>query len=285
MKFLTYKTAGKAGLAVEQDGSFLGLTQDHPNYPGDLKSLIAKGPQALAQGAAAVKAAGQRLDLAAVTLLPPLSPAKILCVGLNYADHAAESKMQVPALPTLFSRFASTIVASEAPIRLPRVSTFLDFEGELAVIIGKTARYVSKDQALDYVAGYSVFNDATLRDYQLRTPQWTIGKNFDGTGPFGPVFVTADALPAGGSGLAIQTRLNGEVMQKSSTDQLIFDVATLVATISEALALEPGDVIITGTPAGVGGARDPKVFMKAGDVCEVEIEGIGVLRNPVVADV
>ncbi len=284
MKFLSYRSGDRPGIAVAQGEAFKGLTDDQPRYPGSLLDLIRAGAAALAQAGDLLASEGDEIDPNAVTVLPPVMPGKIVCVGLNYADHAAESNMQVPAVPTIFSRFASTIIGPYDAIRLPRVSTTLDFEGELAAVIGTRGRYIAKADALDHVAGYAAFNDATLRDYQLRTPQWTIGKNFDGTGPFGPVFVTADALPAGGSGLAIQTRLNGEVMQRSTTDQLIFDVASLVATASEAMTLEPGDVIITGTPAGVGGARKPQVFMKAGDVCEVEIEGIGTIINRIAAE-
>lgn len=284
MKFLSYESDGRAGLAVDHGDGFAGLGADDAGYPGDLLSLLTRGGSALDEAAAMLRDRGIPVDPATVRVLPPVLPGKILCVGLNYADHAAESNMAVPEVPTIFSRFASTVVGPNDPIRLPRVSTALDFEGELAVVIGTRGRYIPRERALDHVAGYSVFNDGSLRDYQLRTPQWTIGKNFDGTGPFGPVLVTADALPPGASGLAIETRLSGEVMQRSNTNQLIFDVPTLVSTISEALTLEPGDVIITGTPAGVGAARTPKRFMRAGEVCEVEIEGIGTLRNAVEAD-
>ena len=153
---------------------------------------------------------------------------------------------------------------------------------ELVAVIGKGGRHIPRAAALSHVCGYSIFNDGSIRDFQLRTPQWTVGKNFDNTGPFGPVFVSADELPPGAHGLKIETRLNGRVMQSATTADLIFDVATLVALVSEAMTLEPGDLIITGTPAGVGAARKPPVFMKAGDICEVEIEGIGILRNPIV---
>ncbi len=284
MKFMSYTDGAAAGLAVDHEGGFVGLRADHEAFPGPLLSLIVKGPEGLASAADVLRRQGKPVDPAAVDLLPPLTAGKIICVGLNYADHAAESNLPIPEAPTIFSRYASSVIASGAPIRLPRVSSALDFEGELCVVIGTAGRYIDKADALKHVAGYSVFNDASLRDYQLRTSQWTIGKNFDGTGAFGPVMVTADALPPGASGLSIQTRLNGEVMQRSNTDQLIFDVATLIARISEAMTLEPGDLIVTGTPAGVGGARKPQLFMKAGDVCEVEIESIGLLGNPVAAD-
>lgn len=285
MKFLSYERDGKPGLAVDVADGFFGLEEGEQGYPGALLDLVGAGRNVLDAAGATLAEKGKAIDLASVKILPPLVPGRIICVGLNYADHAAESNMQIPEVPTLFSRFASSVVGHGDAIRLPKVSTALDYEGELAVIIGKSGRYIAKAQALDHVAGYSIFNDASIRDYQLRTPQWTIGKNFDGTGPFGPVLVTPDALPEGASGLKIETRLGGEVMQRSSTDQLIFDVPTLIAAITEAMALMPGDVIITGTPAGVGGARKPQRFMKAGEICEVEIEGIGILRNPIAADV
>ena len=163
----------------------------------------------------------------------------------------------------------------------PECSDKLDYEAELAVIIGKTATHVSAAQALDHVAGYSCFNDGSVRDYQRKSTQWTMGKNFDATGGFGPELVTPDELPAGASGLRLVSRLNGQIMQDSDTADMIFDVATLIATLSEAMTLEPGDVIATGTPSGVGYARTPPVYMRPGDVCEVEIEHIGILTNTV----
>ncbi len=209
------------------------------------------------------------------------APPKILCVGLNYDDHLEESGLKKPDYPEIFARFASSLIAHQEPIRRPRESTALDYEAELAVVIGKPGRRIPQEQALDHVAGYSLFNDATVRDFQLRTPQWTMGKNFDGTGSFGPWLVTPDAVPPGARGLRIQGRLNGRVMQDSRTDLLIFSVAVLIAMISVAMSLERGDVIITGTPGGVGAARKPPVFMQPGDIFEVEIEGLGVLTNPV----
>ena len=173
-------------------------------------------------------------------------------------------------------------VGQGAPVVRPKVSDKFDYEGELVAVIGEGGRHISKDKALDHVAGYSIFNDVSVRDYQFKSPQWTVGKNFDGTGPFGPVFVTADELPAGARGLRIQTRLNGQIMQDANTNDMVFDLETLIATISEAITLESGDVLVTGTPSGVGQSRKPPVFMKAGDRIEVEIEKIGVLSNPVV---
>lgn len=282
MRIASYRQGSGIGIAVDDGRGWRRLDPGDTAYPGSLQELIVQ--DRLADGCIAVIDHGREGPIDALDLLPPLQPSKILCVGLNYADHAAESAMEVPAHPTIFSRFASSLVGTGAPILLPRVSQALDYEAELAVVIGKGGRYIDRADALDHVAGYSCFNDASIRDYQLRTTQWTLGKNFDGTGPFGPWLVTADALPAGAAGLDIQARLNGVVVQHSSTGQLIFDVATLIATISEAMTLVPGDIIATGTPAGVGNARDPKLFMKHGDVCEIEIEGIGILSNPVRSD-
>jgi 2-keto-4-pentenoate hydratase/2-oxohepta-3-ene-1,7-dioic acid hydratase in catechol pathway len=208
-------------------------------------------------------------------------PPKILCVGLNYDDHLEESGLKKPVYPEIFARFATSLIAHGEPIRRPRESSALDYEAELAVVIGRSGRRIQQDRALEHVAGYSLFNDASIRDFQLRTPQWTMGKNFDASGAFGPWLVTRDAVPPGAHGLRIQGRLNGRVMQDARTDQLIFSVPALIAMISVAMSLEPGDVIITGTPGGVGAARKPPVFMQPGDVFEVEIEGMGVLINPV----
>jgi 2-keto-4-pentenoate hydratase/2-oxohepta-3-ene-1,7-dioic acid hydratase in catechol pathway len=229
------------------------------------------------------RAASRRVPLAGLRLLPPvLNPGKAFAIGLNYKDHAAESNFEPPKHPVVFQRYRSSWVAHGEALVRPHVSVQFDYEAELVAVIGKAGRYIAKDQALSHVAGYSIFNEGSIRDYQLRTNQWLLGKNFDNSGSFGPDFVTSDELPAGAHGLQIQCRLNGQVLQDANTRDMIFDVATLVATCSEAMALQPGDIIITGTPSGVGMARRPQVWMKAGDVCEVEVQGIGVLRNPVV---
>jgi 2-keto-4-pentenoate hydratase/2-oxohepta-3-ene-1,7-dioic acid hydratase in catechol pathway len=276
----SYRADGRVGVAASRDGNaYRGLLDGDP---GTIDRLIRQGPREREVSISALLA-GSPVDVSAVEVLQPLTaPGKIICVGLNYRDHANESGMQVPEYPTLFARFPSSLIPHGAPIVRPRDSDRLDFEGELVAIIGKGGRRIAQADALNHVAGYSIFNDGSIRDFQLRTPQWTMGKNFDGTGAFGPVLVTADALPPGARGLRIETRLNGQTMQKSSTEQLIFDVATLVSLISAGITLEAGDIIVTGTPSGVGAARKPPVFMKAGDVCEVEIEGIGVLRNSIV---
>jgi 2-keto-4-pentenoate hydratase/2-oxohepta-3-ene-1,7-dioic acid hydratase in catechol pathway len=212
-------------------------------------------------------------------LTPVPATGKIICVGLNYRDHAAEVGHAVPDYPPVFLRAASSLLAHRRPMLLPLASMELDGEAELAVIIGKSAKHVTKARALDYVAGYTCFNDATVRDFQRRSSQWTMGKNFDRTGALGPLIVTPDELPPGASGLRICLRVNGEIRQDSNTAEMVFDVATLISLLSEVMTLEPGDVIATGTPAGVGYARKPPRFLKPGDVCEVEIEGIGRLIN------
>jgi acylpyruvate hydrolase len=220
--------------------------------------------------------------VAAQDLLPVLpNPRKIICLGVNYIDHAKEGGNQIGDYPALFLRCATSLLANQAPLCLPRVSDKLDYEAELAVVIGRRARFVTEAQALDAVFGYACFNDATLRDYQRKTTQWSIGKNFDATGGFGPQLVTADELPPGCVGLRIQSRLNGQVMQDANTRDMAFGVARTIALLSESLTLEPGDVVVMGTPGGVGYARTPPVWMKPGDRIEVEIEGIGVLSNPV----
>ena len=281
MRFVTFRLNGAEGVAAAMDGSFHGLSVTDPSCPGSLSSLVAQGDKFLMEAGRALLSCPE-IDLDAVELLPPLPcPPKILCVGLNYADHSAESGFKVPDYPTIFGRFASSLIGHGAPIIRPRLSAQLDYEGEFVAVIGRGGRDIPKDRALEHVAAYSLFNDASIRDYQFKAPQWTVGKNFDGTGAFGPWLMTADVLPPGCAGLRLQTRLNGQVVQDASTNDLVFDVATLISTLSEAFTLEPGDVIVTGTPSGVGLARKPPLWMKPGDVCEVELEGIGVLRNPI----
>jgi len=273
--------AGKKGLAIRVGDQLKGLTEVEENYPGHLEQLLRQGGDALINAAQVLKQ-GNAINLDQVEQLPPLSqPPKIICVGLNYADHTKESPYEQPDYPTLFSRFNSSLIANGQPIKRPLCSEQLDYEGELVAIIGKRGRHIAKADALDYVAGYSIFNDASIRDYQFKAPQWTVGKNFDDTGAFGPEFVTADELPAGAKGLLLTTRLNGKVVQQANTSDMLFDIETLISTISEAITLEPGDLIVSGTPAGVGLGHKPPLWMKQGDVCEVEIEKIGILRSPI----
>jgi acylpyruvate hydrolase len=281
MRFLRFEQNGRLGLAVAGGGGFHGLFADDAGYPGDLSTLLAGGLDGLKK-AGAVLAKGLKIDEQAIIYLPPLpAPSKIICLGLNYKDHAAEGGFQVPSYPTLFGRFPSSLIGHNAPIIRPNVSDQLDYEGELVAVIGKAGRHISKADALTHIIGYSIFNDGSVRDYQLKTPQWTIGKNFDDTGAFGPYFVTADELPPGAAGLKLETRLNGQVVQSASTTDMVFDVENTVSLLSEALTLELGDLLVMGTPAGIGLARKPPLFMKPGDVCEVEIEKLGILRNKI----
>ena len=282
MRLARYVTNGVLGVAASRaNGTFHGWSEHDEAFPGDMDELIARGTDRL-HAAAEICLKGNPVDLERVQLLPPLArPGKILCIGLNYADHSAESGMQISDYPVVFGRFSSGLIGHGEVIERPRVSDKLDYEGEFVAIVGKRGKHIALDHALGHVIGYSLFNDVSVRDYQMRTPQWTIGKNFDRSGPFGPWLMTADDLPPGCRGLRLRTRLNGTIVQEASTDDMIFDVATLVATLSEAFTLEPGDIIVTGTPAGVGGARTPPLWMKSGDVVEVELERLGVLRNSV----
>jgi len=283
MKLAMYRSGGRTGIAAGFGTTLRGLDEKDAGFPGDLDSLLSRGEDLRSLESAL--AAAPVLDADSLEFLPPLArPSKILCVGLNYRDHSTETGMKLPEYPTIFARFPSCLLGHGRPIAKPKLSDQLDFEGELAAVIGKRARKVAKESALEYVAAYSLFNDASLRDFQLRTTQWTMGKNFDGTGAFGPWLVTADELPPGAAGLRLTTRLNGRTVQDGSTSDMIFSVGDLVFLLSQVMTLEPGDLIITGTPAGVGMARKPPLYMKAGDVCEVEIEGIGTLRNPVAAE-
>lgn len=278
MRFATCSIGGREALLVSTKDGLRGLHADDPAFPGSLDRLVRNGEADFGRVFAALSK-GALFPEKDVTFKTPITPGKIICIGLNYADHTAESKLEQPKYPTVFARFLTSLAAHGAPIVKPKVSDQLDYEGELVAVIGKAGRNIAKANALDHVAGYSIFNDGSVRDFQTKSPQWTVGKNFDRTGSFGPFFVPASELPAGAAGLKIETRLNGVVMQSSSISHLIFDVATLVSTLSEAITLEPGDIIVTGTPAGVGAARKPPVFMKAGDRCEVQIESIGTLVN------
>ncbi|MGB3068061.1 MAG: fumarylacetoacetate hydrolase family protein [Ottowia sp.] len=234
---------------------------------------------------AAMLARATPLEPTAVRWETPVArPGKIICLGLNYAAHAAEGGNAAPEYPSFFMRGATSLIAHGAPMVCPRVSDKFDFEAELAVIIGRRAKHLTETNALEAVVGYACFNDATLRDYQRRTAQWTIGKNFDATGAFGPWLVPASQLPPGAHGLKIESRLNGKVMQSDNTSHMIVSVAQALVLLTEALTLEPGDVIAMGTPSGVGYARNPPVWMQPGDRIEIEIEGVGLLSNPIVQE-
>jgi 2-keto-4-pentenoate hydratase/2-oxohepta-3-ene-1,7-dioic acid hydratase in catechol pathway len=271
------------GALLPSDSSrYIDLCATESSIPVSLLELITIDPN-FALVAKAMQSSnpvtGQMADITFRTLIE--RPGKIVCMGLNYADHAKEGGNARPDYPSFFMRGPNSLTAHGAPIIRPTVSDKLDYEAELAFIVGKKARNLTKENALNCVAGYSIFNDASLRDYQRKTNQWTIGKNFDQTGAFGPWLVTPDELPTGAHGLQIQSRLNGNLMQNANTKDFLWGVAETIQLITECMTLEPGDVVITGTPAGVGYARTPPVFMKPGDVCEIEIEGIGVLQNSI----
>jgi len=286
MRLFSYKNKknekGIGVLCTKDSQQFVDLCATDPSIPNTLLDFIemdaslTKAKQALSNSKAVIR---DLSDIQFATLID--RPGKIVCMGLNYADHAKEGGNARPEYPSFFMRGPSSLAAHLAPLIRPSVSDKLDYEAELAFIVGKRARNLTRENALECVAGYSVFNDGSIRDYQRKTTQWTIGKNFDQTGGFGPCLVTPDELPAGAHGLQIQSRLNGAVMQNANTKDFLWGVAETIVLITECMTLEPGDVVITGTPAGVGYARTPPVFMKPGDVCEIEVEGIGILSNTI----
>jgi acylpyruvate hydrolase len=282
MKLTTYKSSGRTRLGVVTSTGVIDLNTAQAQVPADLGAALEAGVDLHAAAEAAVNSGALRIPLAGLEFAPLVTrPGKIVCLGLNYFDHAKEGGRDKPDYPWFFFRGATSLIGhNQAGIR-PRVSERFDYEAELAVVIGKRARHLTLANALDCVFGYSCFNDMSVRDYQKKTPQWTIGKNFDGTGAFGPFLVTADELPPGAAGLGIQCRLNGKVMQDANTRDMIWGVAETIALLTECMTLEPGDVIIMGTPAGVGQARTPPVWMKAGDTVEIELERVGLLVNPI----
>jgi len=285
MRIVSLGELGSTRLGVIREDGVLDLAIAAPDAPRDLRSVLEGAAGGIPGVASMVEAASTSscVERKPSRFAPPIArPGKIICLGLNYADHAAEGGHSTPHYPSLFLRSPSSLVGHGAAIVRPACSQQLDYEGELVAVIGRKARHVKEHSALDYVAGYSCFNDASIRDYQRKTAQWTIGKNFDCTGAFGPAFVTADELPAGGRDLRITTRLNGRTLQTANTSDMLFSVAKTVEILTECMTLDPGDIIVMGTPSGVGHARKPPVWMKAGDVVEVEIERIGLLRNPIV---
>jgi 2-keto-4-pentenoate hydratase/2-oxohepta-3-ene-1,7-dioic acid hydratase in catechol pathway len=284
MRLLSYHSPDGPRAAGLRDGGCVDLNHSDPGIPACMKALLAEGPEGLARAAEATSR-GELLPLEGLELLPPVpNPEKIICAGMNYADHARESGSQPPPEPVLFNKFPSAITAHRRPIVLPPASGEIDYEAELVVVVGTGGRNIPRDQARQHIAGYCCGNDVSARDWQLRKPggQWLLGKSFDSFAPLGPHMVTADEIPEPGN-LRIRLRLNGQVMQDSSTAEFIFSIEELIAYVSAVCRLSPGDLIFTGTPPGVGFARKPPVFLKPGDTAEVEIEKIGVLRNPVVA--
>jgi len=274
MRYVHFMYQGQATLGVRTEAGVRVLGHE------PLEALLKRGVDLSTYGA---EAAGPVVEVGEHDYLPLLrEPGKIVCVGLNYADHTKESPYAQPDYPTLFPRFNSSLIGHNQPLVRPKVSDTLDYEGEMAVVLKSGGRHIAKADALKHVAGYALFNEGSVREYQFKSPQWTVGKNFDDTGAFGPDLVTADELPEGGKGLLLQTKVNGKVVQSVNTSDMLFDVATIISTLSQAVTLGAGDVIVSGTPAGVGFGMNPKVYLKAGDVVEVSIEGIGSLVNPVV---
>ncbi|HEX2885089.1 fumarylacetoacetate hydrolase family protein [Vineibacter terrae] len=283
MRLCTIQRDGKAVVGVKVDGQILDLSKQMTRGPKSVVEILAGGKSvrdAIAKACAKPKAGAVVSEKSAKYLPPIPAPGKILCIGLNYRKHAEETGSDIPEYPVVFCRFNNTLTPHNGKMPRSSHSDQLDWEAELAVIIGRKGRNIAKERALGYVGGYACFNDGSVRDWQRKSgTQFTLGKNFDGTGGFGPDIVTPDELPKGAAPLRIMTRVNGETMQDSDTGDLIFDVATLVSELSKVMTLEPGDVIITGTPSGVAMARKPQPWLKPGDVCEVEIENIGILRN------
>ncbi|RKF14359.1 FAA hydrolase family protein [Alginatibacterium sediminis] len=284
MRIVSFETAGEERIGIKADDYVIDLSIAAPELPTTLLELLELDSDLnrLLDGVAANAAIESRIAIEQLNYRPVIAkPGKIICIGRNYAAHAVEGGVAPPEYPEIFLRCSDSLIGHQSPILRPKNSSKLDYEGEIAAVIGKTARHIKAEHGLDYVAGYSLFNDATLRDYQRKSSQWTIGKNFDDTGAFGPEFVSADELPPGMHAVELQTRLNGEVMQNASTADFIFPMAKLIEILSECLTLRPGDVIITGTPAGVGYVRKPPVFMKPGDIIEIEAAGLGTLRNTI----
>lgn len=277
MKFVTYETAAGFGWGV-LDGETVFALGDQGSHRSLREAITADALAVVARQLAEAP----RLALADLRLAPVIpDPGKILCVGLNYQTHRAETGRDETAHPAIFIRFADSQLGHGEPIVRPRVSTFLDYEGELAIVIGRSGRYISRDEAMEHVAGYACYNDATIRDWQRHTIQFTPGKNFPCTGGFGPCLVTADEV-GDYRRLTIATRVNGETVQSARLDQLIFDIPTIIEYCSAFTPLSPGDVIATGTPGGVGFKREPQLLLKAGDRVEVDIPGVGLLVNGVV---
>jgi 2-keto-4-pentenoate hydratase/2-oxohepta-3-ene-1,7-dioic acid hydratase in catechol pathway len=283
MKLATFTQDAVTRIGVVDGDAIVDLAAAAPALPRDMLGFLEAGPEAL-HAARAALGDGPRLPLADVRLEAPIArPPKFLAVGLNYADHVAESGLETPKHPTIFNKQSTCVTGPTDPVHLPRASHVLDYEGELGFVIGRRCRHVSRDDAVDVIAGYLVVNDVSVRDWQLRVPTWTMGKSFDTHGPIGPWIVTSDEITDPHQ-LRLRTWVNDELRQESNTKELIFDCFTLVEHISTAFTLEPGDVIATGTPGGVGIGMKPPHLLVAGDVVRIEIEGIGQLENPVIAE-
>jgi 2-keto-4-pentenoate hydratase/2-oxohepta-3-ene-1,7-dioic acid hydratase in catechol pathway len=284
MKLCTFQHANETRIGVIVGEAVVDLAVAAPDLPREMTALLAAGDAALHAAANATSRARERLALDAVRLLSPvLRPPKFLAIGLNYADHVAEAGLETPKLPTVFNKQSTCVAGPRDVVHMPRVSSALDYEGELGFVIGRRCRHVPRARAHEVIAGYLVVNDVSVRDWQLRIPTWTMGKSFDTHGPLGPWLTTSDEA-GDPHGLRLRTWVNGELRQDSSTKQLIFDCFALVEHLSTAFTLEPGDVIATGTPGGVGIAMKPPKLPQVGDVMRVEIDGLGALENTVIPE-
>ena len=285
MRLVTFKQSGRIRIGAQTDEGVVDLHQADSALPTDMVELLSGGPQLLERAAEAVASFGGRpwSDAEIELLAPILNPPKMFGIGENYAAHAVETGSQPPENVVVFAKYSTTIIGPDAPIVLPKISKKVDYEAELGLVIGAGGRNIPPERAYEHVVGYVPFHDVSARDYQLRTTQWTLGKNFDTFSPMGPALVTADEIPDPHN-LGIRCRVSGETLQDANTRDMIFDIPTLIAELSSVMTLQTGDVIATGTPPGVGMARTPPRWLRPGDVTEVEIERLGVLRNPVVAE-
>jgi 2-keto-4-pentenoate hydratase/2-oxohepta-3-ene-1,7-dioic acid hydratase in catechol pathway len=287
MRIVGFEANGGLHLGVVEGEEVIDLQAVDSKIPGDLGEFLRRGGGDLSplQQAAKRAPASARRPLERLKFgLPVAKPGKVICLGLNYLEHVKEGSQRdnIPKFPTIFMRGGSSLVAHGQPILRPKVSETLDYEAELIFVIGKRAKHLTVENAYSCIAGYSCGNEGSVREFQRKTTQWDMGKNFDRTGGFGPWMVTADELPPGATGLKIESRLNGKVMQSDNTDNMMFPIAETIAYVTQGMTLEPGDVVFTGTPSGVGHARKPNpIWMKAGDTCEIEIERVGVLSNPI----
>ena len=286
MRLLAYDKNGKPAIGLRRDEDLVDISEAAPDLPSDMCALLAAPVEDRLQDVLDNPPSHSVRPLSGIKYFPPIwNPGKIICVGLNYEDHAAETKLEKPEYPILFPRFNSTLVAHKQPLIAPKASTEFDYEAELVVVIGKKGRNIERAKAINMVSAYSIFNEGSVRDFQFKSPTWTSGKNFDASGGFGPELVTIDELPPGAQGLGIQTYLNNELLQDGNTADMMFDVSELIYEITKVMTLEAGDLIVSGTPPGVGFVRKPPIFMTPGDICEISIEGIGTLRNPISAEV
>ena len=285
MKIVGFEADGGLRLGIVEGDQVIDLQAVDPNLPADLRLVLQKSSDLtpLADLAKKAPASARRPLKGLKYALPVANPGKVVCLGLNYLEHVKEgpNRDNIPKFPTIFMRANSSLVAHDSPMIRPRVSETYDYEAELVLIIGKRVKHLTMQNAYSCIAGYSCFNDGSIREYQRRTTQWDMGKNFDATGGFGPWMVTADELPAGAKGLKIESRLNGKVMQSDNTDNMMFPIAETLVDITQGMTLEPGDLVVTGTPSGVGHARKPPVWMKHGDTIEIEVEKVGILSNPI----